>query len=619
MSVVLWLLLLQMVLGAYDSLWHHEITQRLPARRSARRELLLHAARELLYATVFVGLAWREWRGLWAWVLGTILVAEVLLTLADFLEEDRTRRLPRAERVLHTVLAINYGVWLGVFIPHLYAWSRLSGGLIPADYGWLSRALTVAAAAVLLVALRNLYAGLRHFRPAYWLRHPYFLGSQPAPRTFLVTGGTGFIGRAVVRRLLARGDAVLVLTRTPDKALDRFGPHVRVVESLEQLEDDAHIDGIVNLAGAAILALPWLRARRRTLLESRVRTTREVVRLCGRLARAPQVLVSGSAIGYYGVRPEGDCDENAAPQAQFQSELCQSWEAAAAAAESLGTRVVRLRTGLVLGSDGGALPMMALPIRCFMGARLGRGRQWVSWIHLVDIVRLIELALDDSSLRGALNATAPEPVRHREFQHALARQLHRPLWLAIPGWVLRMTLGEMSQLLTAGQRVVPSAALGRGFRFKYPLLEPALRAVFAPPADASGAAVYFNGQCPVCAAEIAHYAGIAARTGAPVSFVDSMRDPAAFLGYGLRVEHLEERLYARSPEGLVTSGFEAVLQVWRLLPRYRVAARVLQMPGLRHGAVGAYDLLIAPMLARWARRRGPANDGILAARSAPGR
>ena len=315
MNAVLCLMLVQVVLGAYDSIWHHEITQRLPSRRAARRELVLHGARELLYGVIFLGLAWREWHGTWAWALAALLLAEILLTLADFLEEDRTRRLPRMERVLHTVLAVNYGVWLGVFFPHLYTWQGETTALVRVGYGTLSVLLTIAAVGVLLMALRNLAAGLGHFRPAYWVRHPLYLGSRSHPRTFLVTGATGFIGTALVRRLLARGDAVIALTRSKDKALERFGPYVWVVESLDQIDADTRLDGVVNLAGAAILALPWFRARRKALLESRVHTTHEVVRLCARLSRPPAVLVSGSAIGYYGVRGDEICNEDASGQA----------------------------------------------------------------------------------------------------------------------------------------------------------------------------------------------------------------------------------------------------------------------------------------------------------------
>ena len=605
MKIVLWLLLAQCALGAYDSIWHHELTERLPARRSARREVLLHALRELLYAVIFIGLAWREFRGYWAAVLAALLLAEIIITLADFLEEDRTRRLPRLERVLHTVMAVNYGAWLAVFCPLLYGWWRQPGALAPVSYGLPSMALTFAAVGVLALGLRNLIAALNHLRPPRWVRAPLFIGRRDTPRTFLVTGATGFIGATLVRKLLARGDAVIVLSRYREKALDRFGPHVHIVEQLSEIAATTRIHGIINLAGAAILALPWVAARRRLLLSSRTRTTRAVVELCRRLEVPPAVLVSGSAIGFYGARADECCDESTAPQAQFQSELCQQWEAAPASTQSLGVRVVWLRTGVVLG-HGGALPMMALPLRLYCGGTIGKGEQWMSWVHLEDVVRLIVFALDHPHLTGALNATAPEPVRHAEFQRALAARLHRPLWAPLPAALLRTLLGEMAELLTRGQRVLPRKALDHGFLFRYPNLGAALAALYpAHRLRLAGSAdqVYFNGQCAVCNAEMSHYAGIARKQELSLQFVDSTRAPEAFSRYGLRAEHLEGRLYHRDAHGHISSGLDALLEVWRQLPRYRWLARLLALPVLHGCGSALYDLVVAPTLAWNARRR----------------
>lgn len=606
MTAVLSLLLVQCFFGACDTLWHHEITEQLPRKRAARRELRLHATREFIYGLVFFGLAWREWRGWWAWALAAVLLIEILLTLADFLEEDRTRRLPATERVLHTVLAVNYGIWLGVFLPRLGEWSSEATSLPRADYGWLSLLLTVAAGGVMLSALRNLYASLQHSRPPFWLRHPFYLGYDRNPRTFLVTGATGFIGSAVVRKLLARGDSVIVLTRSADRALERFGPHARIIESLGQIEDATRIDGIVNLAGAPILALPWTRGRRAVLLQSRLWITHGLVRLCSRLRRPPTVLVSGSAIGFYGALADEECDEGTPAGPKFQSELCREWEQAALQAESSGVRVVLMRTGFVLGSGGGALPRLSLPMRLFAGATLSSGRQWVSWIHLDDLVRLIELALDRVTVRGALNATAPHPVRHAQFQRHLATQLRRPLWARVPGRMLRVGLGEMAELLIGGQCVLPRRSLALGFQFRYPKIEGALAALF--PRDArlrSGrpAQVYFNGRCRVCNAEMSHYAGIAKSESLPICFIDSTRDPESFARYGLRGDHLERRVYLRDGRGHISSGLDALLELWRELPRYRWLARVLSAPGLRQIATVFYDLMLAPSLAWSARRR----------------
>ncbi len=281
--------------------------------------------------------------------------------------------------------------------------------------------------------------------------------SPTPPRCILVTGSTGFIGRHLLARLRARGDQVIGLRRG------------------ERPPPGKHIDAVVNLAGAPILGLPWTAARRRQLLSSRLDTTRALIQALADDGQHPPVFVSASAIGYYGVRGDEPLDEQAAPQPIFQSRLCREWEEVACTAEGLGSRVVRLRLGVVLGRDGGALPQLALPVRLGLGAILGSGRQGAPWIHIEDVVRLIEFALDQPQLAGAVNAVAPGHVTHAQMQRTLARVLHRPLWLRVPAFVLRAALGEMAQLLVDGQHVVPARALAAGFTFAHPQLEPALQ------------------------------------------------------------------------------------------------------------------------------------------------
>ena len=311
-------------------------------------------------------------------------------------------------------------------------------------------------------------------RPPEWVRNPIAAGVSVNPRTVLMSGATGFIGGHLVRRLIERGDRVIVLTRDADKALNRFGPHVRIVTRLGDMDSTADVDAIVNLAGARILGLPWTRRRRAQLIDSRVGTTRALLDLADRLRRPPRILISASAIGYYGVHGSEQLDEQARPSPIFQSELCQQWEAAADSGEALGMRVVKLRIGLVLGRDGGALPQLARPHRLGLGAVLGSGTQWMSWIHIDDLIRLFEFALDTPLARGALNAVSPEAVTHLQMQRAMARVLHRPLWLRVPAFVVRAGLGEMAQLLIEGQRVIPSRAEMLGFEFHYPGVEEAL-------------------------------------------------------------------------------------------------------------------------------------------------
>jgi uncharacterized protein (TIGR01777 family) len=309
-------------------------------------------------------------------------------------------------------------------------------------------------------------------------------GSSATPRTVLLSGATGFIGGHLVRRLIARGDKVIVFTRHADIALDRFGPQMRIVTDLNDVGLDEKIDAVVNLAGAPILGFPWTRARRQTLVGSRVGTTRALVALCARIARPPRVFVTASAVGYYGVRGDEVIDEQGHAASIFQSALCQEWEAAAEGADSLGARLVKLRIGLVLGRNGGALPQLAAAARFGLGAVLGTGRQWVSWIHIDDLIRLVEFALDTPAVRGALNAVATDPVTHLEFQRGIASALRRPLWLRVPAIVLRTALGEMAQLLVDGQRVVSNRATALGFRFRYPDVRRALMSLLRDPTAA---------------------------------------------------------------------------------------------------------------------------------------
>lgn len=476
----------QALLGAFDNLWHHEITERLPARRSAAGELALHSARELIYAFVFVGLAWFRWQGGWAVLIAVVMLVEVAITLLDFLVEDKTHRLPPFERILHTILALNFGAVLAMLVPVLGTWWTLPSAVVPVYYGPISWVFTLFGAGVFAWSLRNAIAVLGLRKPPQWARNPIVIGSKVAPRTVLVSGATGFIGGHLVRRLLARGDQVIVLTRDPDLALDRFGPHVSIVKNLNELSADSRIDAVVNLAGAPIMGLPWTRARRAKLISSRVKTTRSLMILMGRLTRPVRAFVSASAIGYYGVRENEWLDEHSAPNRNFQSLLCQEWEAAAVAVEGLGARVVRMRIGFVLGRDGGALPQLLLPVRLFAGAILGRGTQWVSWIHISDLVRLLEFALDTTSVSGPINAVAPMAVTHGQFQRTLAAVLHRPLWLRVPAFILRAMLGEMAQLLVDGQHVVPRRAIEAGFTFRFRQLSAALTDLLGDPRAAPG-------------------------------------------------------------------------------------------------------------------------------------
>jgi uncharacterized protein (TIGR01777 family) len=618
MNLLFTLITVQALLGAFDNLWHHEITQRLPAKRAAACETGLHAARELLYAFIFFALAWYEWRGAWALLLAAVVIAEIPITLLDFVVEDRTRRLPALERVLHTILAINLGLVLALLAPTLLHWYEAPTAIVSVHYGAFSWLFSLFAVGVFAWSVRNTLAVLHHRRPAEWVRNPITPGpTDTVSRHVLVSGATGFIGSHLVRRLIARGDSVTVYTRDADQALNRFGPHVHVVTNLDVIEPSAQIDAIVNLAGAPILGFPWTRARRRTLIDSRVQTTRALVALCARLERPPRVFASASAIGYYGVRGDQRLDEQGAPQPIFQSILCQQWEEAANAAEAVGARVLRLRFGLVFGRDGGALPSLALPVRFGLGAILGTGKQWVSWIHIDDLTRLIVFVLDKPSVRGVVNAVSPNPATHLQVQHALARTLHRPMWMRVPAFAVRAALGEMSQLLVDGQRVVPRRALASGFVFRHPDLREALDHLIGRRAKATGAELvemYYNGECPVCSAEMNHYASLCAESQKTLRFIDSMQRPDALAGCGLRIDHLERRVYLKDSKGRIVSGLPALIELWSRLPQYRWLAKLTSAPVIRPVSVGIYDHLIAPGLAAWARVRLARQQRALSAR-----
>ncbi|RTL36844.1 MAG: TIGR01777 family protein [Burkholderiales bacterium] len=468
------LLSVQAVMGAFDNLWHHELQAQLPQRASARRELGLHLVREAIYGIVFIGLAWWQWQGAWAVLLAGLLATEVVVTLADFLEEDRSRTLPPFERVLHTLLTISYGLFLALMAPLLWRWVQAPTQLLPVDHGVWAPLLTLFGVGVLAWSARNLVAWRQLGRvPVPAAAQLASMRRQPA---VLVTGATGFVGQALVAELCRDGRRVIALSRDRRQARAQFGPGVWVVDDLEAIPSETRIDAIVHLAGARVLGLPWTAARRRELLDSRVGITQRLVALMRRLDERPRVFVSASAVGFYGAVNDGSpCTEARAPQAgEFQSDLCAAIEHEARRAEALGVRVVRLRFGVVLGREGGAYPMQALAARLGLGARLGTGQQPTPWLHRDDAVGLVRFALEQPQLAGAVNAVAPDVPCQADFARALAQSFGRRAWLSAPAWPLRQLAGEMSTILLDGQRAVPAAALAAGYRFRHPTLTGAL-------------------------------------------------------------------------------------------------------------------------------------------------
>lgn len=266
-----------------------------------------------------------------------------------------------------------------------------------------------------------------------------------------VTGATGLIGRHLLTTLVAEGHEALAIPRRAPAPLS---------------------DAVVHLAGEPV-AQRWTAESRARIRDSRVEGTRRLVESLSKLPQPPNVLVCASAIGYYGDRGDETLIEQSSPGHDFLAQVCTAWEKEAAAAEALGVRVVRLRIGVVLARDGGALASMLPPFRFGVGGKLASGRQWMSWIHIDDVTGLIAHALN-APISGAMNATAPEPVRNSEFTEVLARVLHRPAIFPVPAFVLRLAFGEMSEILLAGQRVLPKAAEAAGYRFQFTSLQPAL-------------------------------------------------------------------------------------------------------------------------------------------------
>ncbi len=474
---LLWTLIsIQIFMGAFDTLVHHEGSERLAWRPSQKTELRLHGVRNFFYAVIFVCFGWLEPHGAFTVTLAAILLAEVLITLWDFVEEDMTRKLPWTERINHTLLALNYGAILALAAPVLWQWSVLPTALVPVSYGWWSVLATVSAIGVGLFSARDLMAAARSDRldrgdPAD------LVAALPPRQSILITGGTGFIGRRLVQALVAAGHFVTVLTRDPRNA-DGLAHPVRVITGLNQVHDADRFDAIVNLAGDPIANGLWTARKRARIIGSRVEMTEAVHALIRRLEHKPGCLINGSAIGWYGLRGDETLSEDAASAPAFVHEVCDTWEQAANSIAEEGVRVVVLRIGLVLGVDGGMLANLLTPFEFGGGGVLGTGRQWMSWIEHDDLIRVIARAIGDDSLRGTVNATAPEPVRNADFTRALARALYRPAVLRFPAWLLSRVLGDMGrETMLAGQRVIPSRLLAAGFMFRHPSLEPMLRSV----------------------------------------------------------------------------------------------------------------------------------------------
>jgi uncharacterized protein len=286
----------------------------------------------------------------------------------------------------------------------------------------------------------------------------------------IITGATGFIGSVLVERLRKQSHSLVLLSRKPLSRQNTSREEWLTWEpgiggAWEQAIDGA--DGIINLAGEPIAAKRWTKAQKEKLRTSRIDTTRSLVNAVAKARVKPRFMISSSAVGYYGSRGDETLTEESPPGNDFLSRLCVEWEDGARKAEGHGVRLALLRTGIVLGKGKGALAKMVPPFKMFLGGRLGSGKQWMPWIHIDDEVGLIQFLIETEKARGAFNATAPNPVTMSEFSSALGKVLNRPSWAPVPASALTLFLGEMADMLLAGQHALPAAAERLGFRFKY--------------------------------------------------------------------------------------------------------------------------------------------------------
>jgi uncharacterized protein len=300
----------------------------------------------------------------------------------------------------------------------------------------------------------------------------------------VIAGGTGFIGRHLCNLLVDEGHSIIVLSRHPDSATIPSTARSRVIQwngredgPWATLCDGA--EAVINLSGAPIADTRWTPARKRELVDSRVLSTRALLASIATWKTKPHTFITASGVGFYGDRGPEEVNEDSPHGEGFLAELCQAWEAAARQGESLGLRVLPVRFGMVLGLNGGALAKMAFPFRFFLGGPVLPGSQFVSWIHLKDLSRLILWLITNQAMSGPVNGVAPDPVTMREFCDKLGQAMNRPSWVPVPGLILRIALGELASMLITGQQVYPKRALEGGFTFLYPGLTAALEAVFS--------------------------------------------------------------------------------------------------------------------------------------------
>lgn len=305
----------------------------------------------------------------------------------------------------------------------------------------------------------------------------------------LMTGATGLVGTALVKKFTSEGHTIYRLARVEagkanakeagvfDVPWNPINGEIGGFSDSSSAQMPTSVDAVINLAGAPVIGGRWTKERKKLLRSSRIGTTRGLVKAIAKMERRPRVLLSASAIGYYGDRGDEVVTENSAPGTDFLAELAKEWESEALTAEKFGVRVVLSRFGIILAKQGGALPAMMMPIKFGLGGKLGSGRQWTSWIALQDVVAIIHAALRDEDFRGPVNFVAPGAARNADFTKSLAKVMHRPAIFTVPSFALKLAMGEMAETLLGGVRAAPQVLEQHGYRFLYGSLAEALKGI----------------------------------------------------------------------------------------------------------------------------------------------
>jgi hypothetical protein len=299
-------------------------------------------------------------------------------------------------------------------------------------------------------------------------------------KKIIITGATGFIGKKLSKALIDRGEQVTIFTQSIEKGRAEIQNAYEYVKWNYKNPNEwrQHLDGkdaVIHLAGANLFARRWNKEYKKLIMESREISSRNIIEAISKAKKKPSIFICSSAVGYYGESGDSTLTEDSSNGNDFLASVCKEWESSAAEVEKLGVRRVSIRTGLILSIEEGPLKEMLLPFKLFVGGPLGNGKQWFPWIHIEDIIGIYLFALDNDGLKGSVNATAPNPVRMKEFTQALGKILHRPSFFSVPELVLRVVLGEFASAVTASLRVIPKKLKDINYKFRFERLEEALR------------------------------------------------------------------------------------------------------------------------------------------------